>query len=408
MTTLLVIVLSLVLIYFLGSSLVSLILELWSYVRPVRENFLEKKLTEKVGEGSAKAILTHPLVAGSSGKRPKSISSKTFGACAAANLYQDSTGVLNSAVVAHGNINSPPSTLESGEGSGQESALSSWFDEFSSEMSTDYRNYLRGPSLLIATLLVVLLNLDTLGIVSYFWNDRENSSTSLATLTTLSANTLSNFNPDSMDGSNIDDQIVVLMQLIQQLDSLEQAGFPIGWQTGEDLGLVIAAYDTSTTITFQEVTSTDSIDGKEVTTTTFQYIPPTGTAAYQPLAEMEKTPDTLKAIFGTTVPDPFPTLDKDSTALTLNLGGVLASLKPDTLGASFAGIMGQNYNFQAFAHADEVPPGFFRVVWENIQSITLFQFLGWIISILAIGLGASFWYDVLSRITNLITRSSSS
>ena len=470
--TILVIVVSLVLIYFLSSTLVSLILELWTHFREVRQGFLEKQLTERLGEDTAQSILSHPSISGASTKKPKSISSKAFGTAAAANLDKDSNQVLDCAMKSHGSSTSttdpgtteapatttpgttenspanttsetdttptdpanttadaptyvPPATTENTPAadpvvpadtagsstttpsSDQESALASWYDDFSSDMSSEYRSYLRIPSLIIAAIVVLLLNIDTLGIISYIWNDDSATKETVSNLVAISNDVLENYDPTSLDTIGTSDQVVMVLNILSSLDSMEDAGLPIGWKTGEELGLVQEAFTTTNTIQFEKVTTVtvDTTAGKNDTTISFTYMPPTGAAAFKSNAEIDKG-DGINALFGTTIPNPNPSLSESSGALNLDLGGVFDEMNLDSLGVIFTGIQGTTYGFQAAAHSNEVPPSFFEVVGANLATIDLVKIIGWLISIIAIGMGSSFWYDILKNLTNIVSKTS--
>ena len=90
--------------------------------------------------------------------------------------------------------------------------------------------------------------------------------------------------------------------------------------------------------------------------------------------------------------------------LNLKLNGVFADVKKDSLTVDFTSVTGNLYAFLATAHSDKVEPGTGEVISANLNAIDLTQILGWIISMLAIGLGSSFWYDTLRRLLEFISK----
>lgn len=443
LTTIIVIVLSLVLVYFLGSTLVSLILELWSSMRNNREKFLKKQLNERLGTDAAQNILEHPMVSGASKNSTRKIPAKVFGYVANQHLDKDSNQVLHSAIGAYGTAGttksvpadettSPPTTVESKDSTTTETekstsadatsadsqtatstdndstadnqnALSSWYNDFSKDMSSQYRKSMRIPSLVVSAIVVIVLNLDTLRIIKTIWENPEDNTEILSTLSQIDWVSLATEEPNPADSESTSEQIQEILLILSKLDSLESAGIPIGWQTGEDLGLVIPASDTFALIEFTEVMQVDTGSGRADTSYSFSYRPPTGADSYQSEAKIADNDENLLAVFPSAIPKPNPQLVSADGALKLDFSHVFGNRKLDSLKAEFQGITGEVYSFKASAHQETIRPSIFEVFIANLKAIEVLTLLGWLISIIALSMGAPFWYDILKRLTEYLT-----
>lgn len=438
--TIIVIVFSLVLVYFLGSTLVSMLLELWASLRNNREKFLKKQLNEKLGEDAAKSILDHSMVSGNAKSGTSKISSKVFGYVANQQLDKDSKQVIKSAIGAYGDAKTTKSvaaaearvpdaaavsaeptaeaeTLSNPETpaanpqtappagsaaeSGNQAALSSWYDDFSKEMSSQYKKSMRVPSIVVAALVVVLLNLDTLRIVRSIWENPQDNTEILSTLSQVDWASLATKEPDPTDPESTNEQIQDILLLLSKLDTLDSKGLPLGWYSGEDLGLVIPASDTSVMIDFNRIVAVDT--GNGISDTSFSYRPPTGAALYQSEAKVAKMEQNLAAVFPTTVPNPNPRLLAADGTLKLDFSNLFGQRSVDSLKAEFQGIADAVYSFKVSAHQETIRPSFFQVVAANLKTVSGSTLVGWLISIIAIGMGAPFWYDILKRLSQYVT-----
>ncbi len=424
--TIISILFCLVLIYFLGSTLVSMILELWNHLRKGREKFLESQLTDRLGADAAKSILNDPLVSGQGKKAPKKIHPDTFGAVASSNLTRDKGDVCNKIVDAAkrkagagdttGGSTADSTVNTTGDNSAASTkevpsdpeALSDWYNNFSEEMSSEFKSSLRIPSLVVSTIIVVLLNLDTLNISRSLW---ENPATSTEIFSSLSVSDWSTFIQTDSDAASgtTEEQLASIMLVLNEFDSLQDKGLPIGWHSAADLGLVKEDKDTSTTFRFQLVTSVDTSGGNNdsnVTvnsSTAFKYLPPSGQDAFLQDAEIKGEAGRTTAIFGTTVPNPEPILKEENGTLLLNYANVFDALNADSMRSVFKGINNDIYTFDVAAHLSYAQPGVGKVFVENIKTINFVTIIGWLISIICIGMGAPFWYDILKKLINLGT-----
>lgn len=483
--TIISILFSLVLIYFLGSTLVSLIVELWNHLRNGREKFLEKRLTEHLGADAAKEILKDPLISGTSNKAPKQISADHFGAVASKNLTRTEGDVCHQIVQAASKksgletisgttttttadpTKTPPKTenvttttenstagdpssaegnttpentstpndtatpkdstatseastssgasasAESSVSSGTASsgasvshehqALSDWYKDFSTQMSADFKSALRIPSLVVSIFVVVILNLDTLNIIRTLWEDPETSTEIFKSASGRDWGALIQQDSGAVDPRTTEEQLSSILNLLNEIDSLESKGLPIGWHSAEKLGLVIPPHDSSTTFKFQLVTSVDTSGGASNTSRTFKYLPPEGANAFRSNGEIQGEASETQAVFGTTVPSPEPELKEENGALILSYENVLGDLDSDSLRSVFEGINNDIYSFRLAAHLPGEHPGLGTVIVENVKTIDFVQIIGWLISIICIGMGASFWYDILKKLVNLGT-----
>ena len=438
--TIISILFSLVLIYFLGSTLVSLIVELWNHFRNGREKFLEKRLTEHLGADAAKEILKDPLISGNSNKAPKQISADHFGAVASKKMTRTDGDVCHQIVKAKSKKSAPENTStpndtatpkdspatseaitsseasassESSVGAGAASsgatvshehqALSDWYKDFSTQMSADFKSALRIPSLVVSICVVVILNLDTLNIIRTLWEDPETSTEIFNSASGQDWGALIQQDSGATDPGTTEEQLASILKLLNEFDSLESKGLPIGWHSAEELGLVIPPHDSSTTFKFQLVTSVDTSGGASNTSRTFKYLPPEGANAFRSNGEIQGEASETQAVFGTTVPSPEPELKEENGALILSYENVLGDLDSDSLRSVFEGINNDIYSFRLAAHLPGEHPGLGTVIVENVKTIDFVQIIGWLISIICIGMGASFWYDILKKLVNLGT-----
>lgn len=457
---------SLILIYFLASVLVSSILELYKIATGQKSKHLEQELNAALGSDLSKKILEHPSVSGVGQKSGNRINKSNFVRAAMDNKEADEQKILqqSSASPLPNAENANSTESRNSNTPSDEDRASQWFDDFQKDASKSFKNKLRIPTLIISILVTVLINIDTIEIAKSLYEDPELRGKVTALQSDIDFNVLlDTTNTSQGDMAAVRQQLDKIEAVKEQFDALDSAGLPIGWKGCEELGLCEPAESKTLTLTFQANTQPANLPPIQKDSTSQSYVvtipiaqPSENTIINKALSmtagatRLDSTlPDgSLSSRYQVSIPfnsftsaassEPhdfifqelsgpdaffnaekvsFPeqgvqnfgfeqifisnppklTLSPKGLNLEFNLGS--RQDRVEQASATLQSIEGDIYTFQVSVDLAPVGPGFGALVAANFSSISFMTLIGWFITIIALMMGAAFWYEILKKIT---------